>query len=59
MSALMWLAPMSLFLGGMGLLAFLWTCRDGQYEDPLGSAARILDDHLQAGPPASEKDDQL
>lgn len=51
MSALMWLAPMSLFLGGLSLLAFLWTFRAGQYEDPQGDAARILDDHLDDGPP--------
>jgi cbb3-type cytochrome oxidase maturation protein len=50
MAILMWLAPLSLCLGGLGLLAFLWTFRAGQYEDPLGAAARILDDHLDDGP---------
>jgi cbb3-type cytochrome oxidase maturation protein len=57
MNALMWLAPMSVFLGAIWLAAFLWTCRNGQYEDPLGAAARILDDHLEAGPPV-RKDEQ-
>jgi cbb3-type cytochrome oxidase maturation protein len=51
MSVLMWLAPLSLFLGGLGLVAFLWTFRAGQYDDPKGAAARILDDHLDEGPP--------
>jgi cbb3-type cytochrome oxidase maturation protein len=51
MAIMMWLAPLSLFLGGLGLLAFLWTFRAGQYEDPMGAAARVLDDHLDDGPP--------
>ncbi|WP_424933751.1 cbb3-type cytochrome oxidase assembly protein CcoS [Amaricoccus macauensis] len=34
--------PVSLFLGGIGLLAFLWTLRTDQYDDPEGDAARIL-----------------
>lgn len=28
------LAPLSLFLGAVGLCAFWWTLRTGQYEDP-------------------------
>lgn len=47
----MWLAPASLALGGLGLIAFFWTFRAGQYEDPMGAAARVLDDHLDDGPP--------
>lgn len=42
MSALMWLAPMSVLLGLIGLGAFVWTFAAGQYEDPDGDAARIL-----------------
>ena len=42
MSALMWLAPMSVLLGLIGLGAFGWTFAAGQYEDPDGDAARIL-----------------
>jgi nitrogen fixation-related uncharacterized protein len=30
--------------------AFFWTFRAGQYEDPDGAAARVLDDHLSEGP---------
>lgn len=42
MDALMWLAPLSLGLGAMALVAFLWTFGAGQYDDPKGAAARIL-----------------
>lgn len=38
------LAPFSLLLGGLGLVAFYWTLRNDQYEDPAGDAARILMD---------------
>ncbi|MFZ5670753.1 MAG: cbb3-type cytochrome oxidase assembly protein CcoS [Pseudomonadota bacterium] len=44
------LAPLSLLLGLGGLAGFWWTLRAGQYDDPMGDAARILDDHLRAGP---------
>jgi cbb3-type cytochrome oxidase maturation protein len=50
MNILIWLAPLSVLLGFLGLAFFLWTFHSGQYEDPKGSAARILDDHLDAGP---------
>lgn len=45
MSPLLFLIPIALALGGLGLLAFLWTLGDGQYEDLDGAAQRIfLDD---------------
>nr|WP_222934588.1 cbb3-type cytochrome oxidase assembly protein CcoS [Caulobacter sp. 17J80-11] len=50
---MIWLAPLSVLLGLIGLAAFLWTFHAGQYEDPKGAAARILDDHLDAGPSAT------
>ena len=34
----------------VGLFAFWWTLRAGQYEDPKGDAARILDDRFDAAP---------
>ncbi|HBK92568.1 MAG TPA: cbb3-type cytochrome oxidase assembly protein CcoS, partial [Parvularcula sp.] len=47
MSALLYLIPIALFLGGVGLAAFLWALKSGQFEDPEGAAARILlDDDL-------------
>ncbi len=49
MNILVVLIPVSLLLGGVGLVAFLWALRTNQYDDPEGDAARILsgryDDH--------------
>ena len=42
MSALVYLIPISLILGGLGLVTFLLTLKNGQYEDMEGSATRIL-----------------
>jgi cbb3-type cytochrome oxidase maturation protein len=36
------LIPVALFLGGLGLAAFVWALRSGQYEDLDGAAERIL-----------------
>lgn len=44
MNALVWLIPAALFLGGLGLVAFLWSLRSGQYEDLEGAAWRAIDD---------------
>lgn len=41
----MWfLIPISLGLGLLGLAAFFWSFRSGQYEDMDGAAERILYD---------------
>lgn len=42
MEVLAILIPVSLFLGGIGLLAFFWMLKKGQFEDPEGDANRIL-----------------
>lgn len=42
MNVLVILIPVSIILGGLGLCAFLWTVRSGQYEDGEGASARIL-----------------
>ncbi|MEM0976812.1 MAG: cbb3-type cytochrome oxidase assembly protein CcoS [Pseudomonadota bacterium] len=42
MNVLVVLIPVSLLLGGVGLLAFMWGLKDRQYDDPEGNAARIL-----------------
>ncbi len=42
MNIFLMLAPASVLLAALGLWAFSWTLRDGQYEDPKGDAARIL-----------------
>lgn len=44
------LIPVSLFLGGIGLVAFLWTVRSRQYDDPDGDANRILRDDYDNHP---------
>ena len=44
MNVLVVLIPVSLCLGLLGLVAFLWTIRANQYGDPSGDAARILID---------------
>ncbi|MEM9014931.1 MAG: cbb3-type cytochrome oxidase assembly protein CcoS [Pseudomonadota bacterium] len=47
MTGLLYLIPIALFLGALGLAAFLWAIHAGQYDDPDGAAARILmDDDL-------------
>jgi cbb3-type cytochrome oxidase maturation protein len=42
MTNLLFLIPIALFLGGLGLAAFLWSLRTGQYDDLDGAAERIL-----------------
>ena len=44
MSNLLILIPVALFMGGLGLAAFLWSLKSGQYEDLDGAAWRALDD---------------
>lgn len=44
MDILIFLAPVSVALALLGLGAFWWTLRSGQYDDPLGDASRILVD---------------
>jgi cbb3-type cytochrome oxidase maturation protein len=51
MTALAWLIPAALSLGGLGLLA--WALRSGQFEDLEGAAYRALEDDSpedRAGP---------
>jgi cbb3-type cytochrome oxidase maturation protein len=45
MTALAWLVPIALLLGGLGLAAFLWSLRSGQLEDLDGAGWRALEDH--------------
>ena len=46
MDILVLLVPLALAMGFMGLVAFLWTLRSGQYEDLDGAASRILFDDI-------------
>jgi cbb3-type cytochrome oxidase maturation protein len=44
MTSLAWLIPAALLMGGLGLVAFLWSLKAGQYEDLDGASWRALDD---------------
>jgi cbb3-type cytochrome oxidase maturation protein len=44
MSILLFLVPVALSLGLVGLAAFLWALKSGQFDDLDGAAWRILDD---------------
>ena len=42
MSAFIYLIPVALALGGIGLLTFMWTLENKQYDDIRGAAERVL-----------------
>jgi cbb3-type cytochrome oxidase maturation protein len=44
MNVLTFLIPVAIGLGAVGLAAFLWSLKNGQYEDLDGAATRILED---------------
>ena len=44
MNHLLILIPIALGLGAIGLAAFIWSLKAGQYEDLDGAAERILED---------------
>jgi cbb3-type cytochrome oxidase maturation protein len=48
---LLGLIAISLALGVLSWLAFLWSVRSGQYEDPEGPKYRMLDDEEDEAPP--------
>jgi cbb3-type cytochrome oxidase maturation protein len=50
MDVLVFLIPISLFLGGIGLVAFIYTVKSGQYDDPEGDSQRILSDEWDDHP---------
>jgi cbb3-type cytochrome oxidase maturation protein len=57
MTALLYLVPAALFLGLLGLGAFLWALKSGQFEDLDGAAERILidEDEPQGAAPDQAK----
>ncbi|MGX1101280.1 cbb3-type cytochrome oxidase assembly protein CcoS [Amorphus sp. MBR-141] len=58
MNILLILVPAALALGLIGLAAFLWSLRAGQYDDMEGAKWRILsDDDLPPDDPAGKRDD--
>lgn len=50
MDVLLYLIPVSLFLGGVGLLGFIYTMKTNQYDDPDGNSQRILSDEWDDQP---------
>ena len=55
MTALAWLVPIALGLGGLGLVGFLWSLKSGQFEDLEGAGWRALDDEpLKGAAPVAE-----
>lgn len=44
MNVLLLVIPLALALGTLGLLAFLWALRSGQYDDIEGAEYRVLND---------------
>ncbi len=55
MTSLAWLIPAALILGGLGLAAFLWSLKSGQYDDLEGAAWRALDDRPPQIPETSRQ----
>jgi cbb3-type cytochrome oxidase maturation protein len=47
---MLWLIPAALFLGLLGLAAFLWALKSGQFDDLDGAAHRILFEDDDAPP---------
>jgi cbb3-type cytochrome oxidase maturation protein len=50
MDVLVWLIPAALGLGLLGLGAFLWALKSGQFDDLDGAAHRILFDDEEESP---------
>jgi len=44
MNVLVYLVPLALALGGIGLAAFLWAMRNGQFDDLEGAGWRVISD---------------
>ncbi|MCA1951473.1 MAG: cbb3-type cytochrome oxidase assembly protein CcoS [Hyphomicrobiales bacterium] len=44
MNVLVFLVPLALGLGLLGLGAFVWSMKSGQFDDLEGAAHRVLDD---------------
>jgi cbb3-type cytochrome oxidase maturation protein len=59
MEVLVYLVPMALALGLLGLAGFLWSLKSGQYDDLDGAAWRAIhddDDDMVARPTRTDKE---
>ncbi len=50
MNGLVFLIPVALFLGAVGLVAFLWALKSGQFDDLDGAAVRVLGEDEEPRP---------
>lgn len=50
MNVLVYLIPVSLILGGLGLAGFFWALKGQQFDDPEGDSQRILSDDYDEKP---------
>tara|TARA_R110002096_G_scaffold266710_1_gene460309 strand:- start:102127 stop:102306 length:180 start_codon:yes stop_codon:yes gene_type:complete len=59
MDGLIYLIPIALFLGLVGLGFFLWTIKNGQYDDLEGATYRALfeEDDIEEEQKQKDKDD--
>lgn len=51
------LIPVSIAMGLVGLVAFIWALKHGQFDDPEGDAWRVLDPDDRPLPDEAEKRD--
>ena len=56
MNGLLILIPVALFLGGLGVAAFIWSLRSGQFDDLEGASWRILQDDDKPKPEFRDQD---
>jgi cbb3-type cytochrome oxidase maturation protein len=55
---LLWMIPIALMMGFLGLVGFMWSLKSGQYDDLDGAAQRILmDDDAPLGEAGSQADE--
>jgi cbb3-type cytochrome oxidase maturation protein len=55
MEVLVFLVPLALGLGLVGLVGFLWSLKSGQYDDLEGAALRAIADDEPADAPAESE----
>jgi cbb3-type cytochrome oxidase maturation protein len=55
MEVLVYLVPLALTLGFIGLMGFLWSLKSGQYDDLDGAAWRAIADDEPAGSPNDQQ----
>jgi len=58
MEVLVFLVPLAITLGALGLAGFLWSLKNGQYDDLDGAAWRAIADDEPAGSSNSQQNPQ-